>query len=290
MKRFLYMLTILPVLLFTACEDSGTNNDEVQHFEADGLILTNSGVKYLVYYQGNFTIHEDYGHDGHLEFGLGVSPGHTEVTFLDEDSVEIDPPTSTDYIFMPEFGDTSIVDAWYHDADDEGGYEFHFLGKKEGETTVTFKVLHGDHADFTTLALDIRIEDTGEAHGPPHAVRLYDEESGDLLTEAHLMAENEFTNSLTVTNGSTTDHIEIVFVDDNGVEFQPSYTDHAPGFVIGDTGILSYEAPVAPEYWAFKLAGETVGETTLQIQILHTHPGEPDEVAVEFTPVTVVVQ
>ena len=79
MKRFLYMLTILPVLLFTACEDSGTNNDEVQHFEADGLILTNSGVKYLVYYQGNFTIHEDYGHDGHLEFGLGVSPGHTEV-------------------------------------------------------------------------------------------------------------------------------------------------------------------------------------------------------------------
>ena len=76
----------------------------------------------------------------------------------------------------------------------------------EGETTIVFGVRHEGHIDFRTQPIPVHVESQEGQHEEPVGVRLKEEDSGELLTQAPLKGEGTATETLTVAVGDTTDH------------------------------------------------------------------------------------
>ncbi|MBS12690.1 MAG: hypothetical protein CME19_13935 [Gemmatimonadetes bacterium] len=251
-----------------------------EHFEAEGLVLVDSGVRFFRYFQG--VVDTTGGRHNHLEAPIGLT-GHWSIKFLDGEGTEFDAPTGGELTFGYTIADPTLLEV-FQDPGDEGSFEFHLRGLAEGETTIILSVLHEGHADFSTLPLSVHIEATAGQHGEPMGVRVKDEESGKLLTETPLAGQGETTGTLTVVQADSTDHLEVQFFDAQGVEFQPAAPPHALGIAVADTTLLGIDPPMDPEFWAFRLIGRAAGATTITLSILHD--GDPEETFATI-PVTV---
>jgi hypothetical protein len=153
---------------------------------------------------------------------------------------------------------------------------------EHGETSIEFFVSHGDHNDYRSGEIPIRIEHEDEsAHGAPVGYNLIDEESGNTLLT---LSESGVTGSLAVNSGETTEHIEVEFFDANGVVFQPAVPPHALALESSDTGIFDITGLEEDEPWAFKIMGVSAGTATLTIRIMHD-----ESIGKEFDPITVTI-
>ncbi len=282
MKRLIFIGAVVLAFFAGGCVFDDEKNDptapQQDHFEAEGIVLVDSGVRFFYMFRGQIDTSE--GKVDTLVIPVGLSP-HWEIKFLDENEQEIDPPDDANKSFGWVIADPSIVEIYRHDGQE---WEFHLNGLKVGETTIEFRVMHNDHYDFHTPTIPVSVRNLEGTHGPPVGVRLYDEESDTLLATASLLSDGETTGKLHVPHEGETDHIEAVFYDAQNREFAPPVPPHALQLVAGDSTILGVEQASAPEHWAFRLTGRAEGETTLHLVILHD-----GAVGKEFTPIPVHV-
>ena len=73
----------------------------------------------------------------------------------------IDAPEADHHELSWEFDDPEIAGIWQHEGE-EGGFEIHLQGLKEGETHIEFFVMHEGHADYRSGKFPIRIEHEDE--------------------------------------------------------------------------------------------------------------------------------
>ncbi len=252
----------------------------VEEFEAEGLVLIDSGHRFFRYFQGK--IDSGDGRAEYLEAPIGLTP-HWSVKFLDDHGDEIDPPDDPEFTFGWTIADPSVVEV-FQDEGDEGKFEFHLRGLEGGETTIMLQVDHEGHVDFRTQPIPVRVMSQAGQHGEPVGLRLKEEDSGEVLTQAPLEGTGDPTGVLEVAVGDTTDHIATFFFDDQDVEFQPEATDETLGISAADTSLLGIDPPASPDYWAFKLIGRKAGTTTITLSILHD--GEVEDT---FAPISVVI-
>ena len=250
------------------------------HFNAEGLVIIESGVRFFRYYQGEIDSGE--GRASELTAPIGLTP-HWRIMFLDEHGDEKDPPDDPEFTFGWTIANPDVLEV-VQDEGDEGTFEFHLRGLQEGETTIVFEVWHEGHVDYRTRPIPVHVESREGQHGEPVGVRLKEEDSGELLTQAPVKGEGEATEALAVAAGDTTDHVATFFFDEHDVEFQPEAPDRTLGIAVADTALLAIDPPVAPEYWAFRLIGKKAGTTTITLSIFHD--GEAED---EFAPISVAI-
>ena len=252
----------------------------VGEFEAEGIVIIESGVRFFRYFQGEIDSNE--GRVSELSAPIGLTP-HWRIMFLDENGDEIDPPDDPEFAFSWTIADPDVLEV-HQDEGDEGSFDFHLRGLQEGETTIVFEVKHEGHVDYRTQPIPVHVESQEGQHGEPVGVRLKEEDSGEVLVEAPVAGEGTASDALSVAVGDTTDHIATFFFDEHDVEFQPEAPDETLGIAVGDTSLLAIDPPVAPEYWAFRLIGKKAGTTTITLSTLHD--GEAEDT---FAPISVEI-
>lgn len=265
--KYLYgfLFIIISLMGFNSCSDDDPIAPEEEHFDAEGLIITESGITIASIFRGVTT--------DTLEIPAGGRSGHFKVKFYDENKNVIDPPTDGKTLGW-EIGDTSKLGVYQHPGE-EGEYELHLDGKNSGNTYIEFFVLHEGHSDFRSGKIPVDVKDISGSHGELIGVILYDEESGDTLATLNSLTST-VTGSLEIAAGDTTDHIEVVFFDSNGVEFQPPTPEHSITIVTADPTKTLITGLEADEPFAFKVFGIATGSTTISISLL-------DEGTVEYT-------
>ena len=273
-KLLFVLFSFVGVLFYSGCSDDDPVAPAEDHFEAIGVYLSTSGIKVASILRG---VTSDT-----LVAPAGGLSDHLEVQFYNEDEEIIDPPTSSDHSLAFEIGDTSIAGIFQHEGE-EGGYEFHLRGKKAGVTYIELFIMHEDHSDFRSGEIPVRVENQEGAYGEPVGLKIYDEESGDLLVTVN--ADGSVTGSLSVSASETTDHREIEFFDENGIEFQPPVPEHSLGYQIADETIAGIDPPTDDEPWAFRVIGNTSGSTTIIFSLKHEDSDEYTS-----SPITINVQ
>lgn len=139
-------------LVLAACE-SATEPEE-EHYEPEGLELVMSG-RVIASYDG-----DTQSWTGELEVDEGEETPHITVRFVDHDGDPI--PLGDDTYLDVDIEDESIAE-WEQDSPGEFGGHLH--GHMEGETDVTFMLMHGavgsGHADFVTTPVHAHVHQHG---------------------------------------------------------------------------------------------------------------------------------
>lgn len=147
--RALKLSALLLTLLLISCSSNPAehDHDECDHFEAEGLIVKLNDSVIVQQFQG-----ETVG-------AIAVTQNQAIrvlVVFLDPDSVaiEIHDDDCPDHSLGWTIGDEAIVsiakvanERWVVD----------ISGLAAGSTTIRFRIFHGDHADFTSLPIDVNV-------------------------------------------------------------------------------------------------------------------------------------
>ena len=148
-----FALLTAGILALSACE-SATEPEEDHAEEVEGVMLVLSGQ----------TIASYDGHDGEWTGELEVEPGeetaHISVRFVDHDGAAV--ALDEDYYLEVEVEDESVAE---FEQDTPGEFGGHLHGQAEGDTEITFSLMHGavgsGHADFVTAPLHIHVHDDG---------------------------------------------------------------------------------------------------------------------------------
>lgn len=129
------------VLLLGACSESPVEPDD--HAEPEGVHLVMNG-QVIASYDG-----DSQSWTGEMEVAVGEETPHITVRFVDHDGDEI--PIDDELYLEVEVTDESIAE---FEQDTPGEFGGHLHGEREGETGVSFKLMHGavgsGHADFVT--------------------------------------------------------------------------------------------------------------------------------------------
>lgn len=273
LKQLSLIVLLIISVIFISCDEDDPVSPEEDHFEAIGTVFYESGIEIARILRG---VTEDT-----LKVSEGARSGHIEVKFIDEDENIVDPPSDEDQKLTWEFDDQTIAGVWQHEGE-EGEFEFHLDGLEEGDTHVEFFITHGDHSDYRSGKIPVKVDhEDSHQHGEPVGFRLIDEHDGDTLVTVN---DQTVIGTLTVSAGQISEHIEVEFFDANGTSFQPSVPEHSLSVESGDTNILNITGQEASEPWAFKVQGVTAGATTITVKILHD--GHVEET---FVPISVTV-
>ncbi len=136
-------------LTSAACSESTTEPEE-EHAEPEGVELVISGLV-IASYDG-----ETQRWVGELEVDVGEETAHISVRFVDHDGDLIS--LDEDLYLEVEVEDESIAE---FEQDTPGEFGGHLHGVGEGETGITFKLMHGEvgsgHADFITLPVHAHV-------------------------------------------------------------------------------------------------------------------------------------
>ena len=159
MKKINYLALAIFTFFFVACGDSNsTSTDQHEHFEAEGwnLYWPDWKLAYSVY-QGK----EDKSLET-LRVNANCLSEHLTVKFLDDEKKEVSAPKDDEHSLGWNIGDESILDI-----EACGSWGFHLKGLKKGETTLTLKVKHHDHADAKTPEIKIIVDKALDADKCP---------------------------------------------------------------------------------------------------------------------------
>ena len=145
------------ILVLSACGDSATepDDDHDDHGgEVEGVTLTLSGQT-VASYDG-----DDGAWTGELEVEPGEETAHISVQFVDHDgnAVRLD----SDFYLQVDVANESVAE---FEQDTPGEFGGHLHGGMEGDTEITFSLMHGavgsGHADFVTAPLHVHVHDDG---------------------------------------------------------------------------------------------------------------------------------
>lgn len=139
-------------LVLTACESS--TEPEEEHAEPEGVELIMGG-QVIASYDGHTQTWT-----GELEVDEGEETPHITVRFVDHDGDAI--PIDDDLYLEVDIEDESIAE---FEQDTPGEFGGHLHGHMEGETDVTFMLMHGavgsGHADFVTAPVHAHVHEHG---------------------------------------------------------------------------------------------------------------------------------
>lgn len=159
MRHFKHRLPIALLtagfLVLSACGDSTTEpeDDHEDHAgEVEGVLLSLSGQTVAAY-------NGDTGQwAGELEVEPGEETAHIEVVFVDHNAQAV--ALDDDFYLEVEVEDESIAE---FEQDTPGEFGGHLHGVAEGDTDVTFSLMHGavgsGHADFVTAPLHVHVHE-----------------------------------------------------------------------------------------------------------------------------------
>lgn len=149
MKEFIRLSTIILFLfiLVTGCDDNPTENEEHDHFEAVGLVITDSGNEIVRNENGQVT--------GKITVKNGEETALLRIKFIDEHDGDLVTPTEDEYTLGYTIDDETVAEFEQHSED--GKWNFHIHGKKIGSTTIEIKILHEGHSDFVSLPITIEV-------------------------------------------------------------------------------------------------------------------------------------
>jgi hypothetical protein len=148
MKKTTFLLSILALVFFQACKDNPVGDDDHNHKEAVGLVLTSSGVELVRYEAPNTPT-------GEIIIPAGSETDLITVNFIAEDN-DLFQPDEPEYTLGQTIADETIAEFEQHEED--GKWRFHIKGLQAGTTTITLNILHNDHSDFTSQPITIVVE------------------------------------------------------------------------------------------------------------------------------------
>ena len=146
-----FALLTAGILALSACE-SATEPDDDHAEEVEGVVLVLSGQTVASYDgdAGSWT--------GELDVEPGEETAHIDVRFVDHDGDEVQ--LDADYYLEVDVEDESIAE---FEQDTPGEFGGHLHGVAEGDTDITFSLMHGTvgsgHADFVTEPLHIHVHE-----------------------------------------------------------------------------------------------------------------------------------
>jgi hypothetical protein len=145
--KILALLVLITILQLTAaCEDDPIIPQE-EHFKAIGMVFYTSGIETARIEKGIT--------DDTLFVKAGKLSEHYNIKFISEDGKIVPPPTDGKKLAW-EFDDTSVASVWQHEGE-EGSFEFHLKGLKEGETNIEFFIMHHDHHDYRSGKIPVKV-------------------------------------------------------------------------------------------------------------------------------------
>ncbi len=138
LKVQIVLLMFLFSIIFYGCSEESLQPQE-EHFEAEGMVFYESGIKIAEIFRGG-TQDTFFVKNGQQTSGI-------EIKFYNSSKQEIAPPNPSVQPLAWEITDIAKTEVWQHPGE-EGGYEFHLVGKSPGLTQIEFFVLHEGHPDF----------------------------------------------------------------------------------------------------------------------------------------------
>ncbi len=153
--RPLFATLAVLTLFGGGCGKEDPISPDEEHYEAEGLVLVDSGNRFFRYFQGKIDAGD--GRVDHLEVPHGELTSHWSIWFLDANGAEMAPPSGPAFEFTWVIGDPSIVEV-VQDEGEEGTFEFHLRGLKVDETTIVLQISHEGHADFRTIPIPVHVE------------------------------------------------------------------------------------------------------------------------------------
>jgi len=149
MKSFQTLIILfMSVIFLTYCSDNSTGPDD-DHADAVGMRIVSSGLTIVSYIR-------DGALTGKIETEAGEMTGGMDIEFYDDEDDEWFTPEDDHYELKIVLEDTTIAQYWQHEGE-EGGFEFHIVGKQAGNTTAVFSILHDDHPDFVSRDIPVEV-------------------------------------------------------------------------------------------------------------------------------------
>ncbi|MCY4645842.1 MAG: hypothetical protein OXE73_03090 [Gammaproteobacteria bacterium] len=149
--RLPFALLTAGILALAACEGA-TEPEEDHAEEVEGVMLVLGGQT-IASYDG-----DDGEWSGELEVEPGEETAHISVRFVDHNGAAV--TLDEDYYLEAEVEDESIAE---FEQDTPGEFGGHLHGQAEGDTEITFSLMHGavgsGHADFVTAPLHIHVRE-----------------------------------------------------------------------------------------------------------------------------------
>lgn len=157
---FFVSILLSATILFAGCDNPASNDDDHNgHSDPHGVRFIMNDEVILTYMDG----------DADGQFNVVEDQETLAITaeFLDEDGDEIHgEDLDAEFSLGWEVGNADLIGIKQHEED--GRWDFRMVGKSAGETTVQFKLMHGEHADFQTPgvndgnALQVRVEEQSQ--------------------------------------------------------------------------------------------------------------------------------
>lgn len=247
----------LLLLGISSCSDNpATATPAQEHVEAFGLVMYNSGAEIVRYEKGIVT--------GEINVAEGEDTPLLTVRFLDENGNSIPPDKIADKAFSLKWNiaNSAIANVEHHD--DDGKWNFHIAGNKEGQTSIKVQLFHNDHPDFTSKEIPIHVEKG--IHVTTMKILVNGQEVAATTTTA--------TGSIAVQNGKAV-AVEVQFYNENSQRI--SLEDHHTiELEVADASLAAIQE--GSTKGLFTVTGVKTGETTVQVHLEkndeHGHNGE----------------
>ncbi|MBM4131854.1 hypothetical protein FJ250_12640, partial [bacterium] len=242
--------------LLAACSNPTESRPEPKcdHVDADGIVveLTTATPDSLLANQWQGTV------GGAIALEVGHAMSAVRVTFLDADSTRIVvSPDCDDHRLGWTVADTSLVDVA---ADGSDRWSVVLTPKRTGDTSVRFRVWHGDHADFTSLPIPVSIAPGDDPHAEAEGLRV--ELAGRALATVWQGASE---GAVEVAAGDSTHVLAVRFLDADGDPFTPTGADFE--LVATVEGAAARVARAGD--WSVRLHGLATGSATLTLTLMH---------------------
>jgi len=147
LKKYLYLMliVIIPLFLLHCKDDNPVDDDESEHAEAEGLIITSPTDTVFIYKEGTVT--------GTLQIKTGQTSPMLTVQFYDADGDVFQPDTDHHQLGY-EISNTSFLQLI-----EQTGTPWQFVlkGLTVGSTNFRIKILHEGHDDFVSGLMPVTV-------------------------------------------------------------------------------------------------------------------------------------
>lgn len=257
-----FVLFALPVLLiFTSCDNSTSSSDDDEHSDPFGVAMIMNGVDIAKQENGEVT----YNEGDHLELIKGEETDLILIRWISEDGDRF-VPDEDDYNLQWAIDDEDVLEVEQHEKD--GKWAFHLKGAGAGETEIRFSLFHVDHADFTSQAFEVHVEEAV-------ASSQIKDESGQVLVR--IDEDGNADKGITISAGETTSPYIIYLFDAEGNNISDYADDMEVEFHIDAESIATANLTEVEGRVGFILNGLQSGDTSFHFEVIGGEHGHDDD-------------
>jgi|GEM_PF-2900181 len=222
-----------------------------EHPEAEGLRLVHDGDT-LVWVDGSTVT-------GEIELHHEETSEEIDVWFIDDHGDLFQPDDPDEVWLTGSIADTTIAN---FASLDSAAFGFTLEGIEEGMTELTLSIVHDGHADYTSPAIEVHVEEGG--HQEAEGLRIVSQ--GDTLVS---IDGSTVTGELALSTPDSLESLEVWFVDHDDSLFRPEHPDEAWIVLsVADTSIADVFG-VDTVNSTFGLRSKSTGVTELTVEIYH---------------------